>query len=240
MESSDRWASQRSRPSSADGGEAVQSRSSRRIFFRARTATGPKRSQLMALEALRKLGKTPSRARRRYPRLLRQHRSRQADEASRSTRIGSTGAEADQAVARSWGDGRRRAPIDDAGVPQGGVISPLLANLYLHVLDVLWTRHSAPPGTLVRYADDLVVMCKTKQHAKEAEGEVHKHLARLRPRATSRQDETRQALRWKAGLRLSRLSFPQASERCDLGRREAKVLLQRQPLQRAMQRISRR
>jgi group II intron reverse transcriptase/maturase len=46
-----------------------------------------------------------------------------------------------------------------AGTPQGGVISPLLSNIYLHVLDTLWTRHSAPLGTLVRYADDFVVMC---------------------------------------------------------------------------------
>lgn len=41
-----------------------------------------------------------------------------------------------------------------SGTPQGGVISPLLSNIYLHVLDVLWMRHSAPLGTLVRYADD--------------------------------------------------------------------------------------
>lgn len=45
-----------------------------------------------------------------------------------------------------------------AGTPQGGVISPLLSNIYLHVLDVLWTRQSAPLGTLVRYADDFAVM----------------------------------------------------------------------------------
>ena len=50
-----------------------------------------------------------------------------------------------------------------AGTPQGGVISPLLSNIYLHVLDEQWTRHSAPLGTLVRYADDFVVMCRTKK-----------------------------------------------------------------------------
>jgi group II intron reverse transcriptase/maturase len=51
-----------------------------------------------------------------------------------------------------------------AGTPQGGVISPLLSNIYLHVLDVLWTRHSAPLGTLVRYADD----CAPRRRGKEA------------------------------------------------------------------------
>ena len=43
------------------------------------------------------------------------------------------------------------------------MISPLLSNIYLHVLDALWTRHSAPLGTLVRYADDFVVMCRTRK-----------------------------------------------------------------------------
>ncbi len=32
------------------------------------------------------------------------------------------------------------------GTPQGGVISPLLSSIYLHALDTLWTRHSAPWG----------------------------------------------------------------------------------------------
>ena len=66
-----------------------------------------------------------------------------------------------------------------AGVPQGGVISPLLSNIYLHVLDVLWTRHSAPLGTLVRYADDFVVMCRTKKECAEAEARIRVILARL-------------------------------------------------------------
>jgi group II intron reverse transcriptase/maturase len=65
------------------------------------------------------------------------------------------------------------------GTPQGGVISPLLSNIYLHVLDVLWTRHSAPLGTLVRYADDFVVMCRTKAACEQAEARIKVILARL-------------------------------------------------------------
>lgn len=65
------------------------------------------------------------------------------------------------------------------GTPQGGVISPLLSNIYLHVLDVLWTRHSAPLGTLVRYADDFVVICRTKRECEEAEKRIRVILARL-------------------------------------------------------------
>ena len=66
-----------------------------------------------------------------------------------------------------------------AGTPQGGVISPLLSNIYLHVLDVLWTRHSAPIGKLVRYADDFVVMTRTKNECEQAEARIRVILARL-------------------------------------------------------------
>jgi reverse transcriptase-like protein len=56
-----------------------------------------------------------------------------------------------------------------AGVPGvGGVISPLLANIYLHVLDRLRTRKCNDLGMLVRYADDFVVMCRTSADAKKA------------------------------------------------------------------------
>jgi RNA-directed DNA polymerase len=51
-------------------------------------------------------------------------------------------------------DGAVRQPV--AGTPQGGVISPLLSNIYLHVLDRVWTRRCGQLGTLVRYADDRV------------------------------------------------------------------------------------
>ena len=54
----------------------------------------------------------------------------------------------------------------DAGTPQGGVISPCLCNVYLHRLDRQWTARGA--GVLVRYADDVVVMCRTRAEAERA------------------------------------------------------------------------
>jgi group II intron reverse transcriptase/maturase len=66
-----------------------------------------------------------------------------------------------------------------AGTPQGGVISPLLSNIYLHVLDVLWTRHSAPLGELVRYADDFVIICQSRKACAEAESRIRVILSRL-------------------------------------------------------------
>ncbi len=63
-----------------------------------------------------------------------------------------------------------------AGTPQGGVVSPLLANIYLHVLDERWTREYAHLGTLVRYADDFVVMCDTAEQCEEAERVVRRVL----------------------------------------------------------------
>ncbi|MCL6579678.1 MAG: group II intron reverse transcriptase/maturase [Candidatus Bathyarchaeota archaeon] len=56
----------------------------------------------------------------------------------------------------------------EIGSPQGGVISPLLANIYLNYLDAIWEKKFAETGTLVRYADDLVVMCKSKEQALRA------------------------------------------------------------------------
>jgi group II intron reverse transcriptase/maturase len=55
-----------------------------------------------------------------------------------------------------------------AGTPQGGVISPLLANIYLNKLDRIWAARCSQLGILVRYADDLVAMCRSASAAKEA------------------------------------------------------------------------
>jgi RNA-directed DNA polymerase len=54
-----------------------------------------------------------------------------------------------------------------AGTPQGGVISPLLANIYLHAFDQAWAVHGT--GELVRYADDFVVLCSSRSQAEEAQ-----------------------------------------------------------------------
>jgi group II intron reverse transcriptase/maturase len=66
-----------------------------------------------------------------------------------------------------------------SGTPQGGVISPLLANIYLHVLDTVWERRYACLGTLVRYADDFVMVCRTTKQCEEAERRVREILSRL-------------------------------------------------------------
>jgi len=59
-----------------------------------------------------------------------------------------------------------------AGTPQGGVISPLLANIYLHFLDRVWDRQCKQLGVLVRYADDFVIMSQAESQAKEAHRRV--------------------------------------------------------------------
>lgn len=72
-------------------------------------------------------------------------------------------------------DGQVRNTL--SGTPQGGVISPLLANIYLHVLDETWEREYRHLGLLIRYADDFVVLCRTRAQAEEALRRVREILA---------------------------------------------------------------
>ena len=65
-------------------------------------------------------------------------------------------------------EGRVRRGI--TGTPQGGVVSPLLCNVYLNRFDREWKRRGK--GMLVRYADDLVVMCWSEAEAKRALAEM--------------------------------------------------------------------
>jgi RNA-directed DNA polymerase len=63
------------------------------------------------------------------------------------------------------------------GTPQGGVISPCLCNVYLHRLDRQWAQRGH--GVLVRYADDLLAMCRTRAEAEAALAALRLILAEL-------------------------------------------------------------
>lgn len=56
----------------------------------------------------------------------------------------------------------------EAGTPQGSPISPLMANIALHVLDEAWAVEGRRLGQLVRYCDDFVVLCPTGERAEQA------------------------------------------------------------------------
>ena len=66
-------------------------------------------------------------------------------------------------IVEERGDGKKEYKGNEKGTPQGGVISPLLANIYLNVLDTLWVVKRVQErlgARLVRYADDCVILCR--------------------------------------------------------------------------------
>jgi RNA-directed DNA polymerase len=67
----------------------------------------------------------------------------------------------------------------ETGTPQGGVASPLLANVYLHALDCAWQEQAGRLGVLVRFADDLVVCCRIRAQAEAALAALRALLAGL-------------------------------------------------------------
>jgi RNA-directed DNA polymerase len=123
-----------------------------------------------------------------------------------------------------------------AGTPQGGVISPLLANVYLHVLDRELAARGA--GELVRYADDGVVLCRSRaqaQAALDAAGEVLGGLGlRLHPDKTKVVDlrEGREGLDFLGCHFRARMSGRLWEQR-----RVVRYYLHRWPSQRAMKRL---
>lgn len=66
------------------------------------------------------------------------------------------------------------------GTPQGGVISPLLANLYLHYAFDMWLTRNYPEAGFVRYADDIVVHCSTKTEAEQILEAIKLRLAEVK------------------------------------------------------------
>ncbi|MFN0061457.1 MAG: group II intron reverse transcriptase/maturase [Myxococcaceae bacterium] len=129
----------------------------------------------------------------------------------------------------------------DSGTPQGGVISPLLSNIYLHYLDAVWTKQCAGIGTLVRYADDFVIVCKSREAVEEAERRVRIIFAKLKLKLHPEKTRKVELTRGKEGFdflgchlhkRMSGRLFEQTGNRW--------YYLQRWPSARSMKRIRER
>jgi hypothetical protein len=71
-------------------------------------------------------------------------------------------------------------PKAGKGTPQGGVISPLLANLFLHYVLDKWIEKHYPHIAFVRYADDVIVHCQTEEEAKTLLVAIRERLAQCR------------------------------------------------------------
>ena len=63
------------------------------------------------------------------------------------------------------------------GTPQGGVISPLLVNLFLHYVFDKWLEQTYPNLMFVRYADDIIVHCSTKEESEEVLASIKSRMA---------------------------------------------------------------
>jgi RNA-directed DNA polymerase len=130
-------------------------------------------------------------------------------------------------------DGMLRRSI--AGTPQGGVISPLLSNIYLQALDQAFA--DGAHGRLVRYADDFVVICRSETEARAAQqlaGEVLAGLGlELHPEKTKVVDlrEGREGFDFLGCHFRARVSGRM------LERGVRRYYLQRWPSQRAMKRV---
>jgi len=108
---------------------------------------------------------------------------------------------------RSWlkagvlEDGQVTSPT--LGSPQGGVISPLLSNIYLNLVDRIWVkrgyqdRRDGWEATLVRYADDMVILCKTEEAARFYKDQLAELLGRME---LSLNEEKTQIARVKEGF----------------------------------------
>ncbi|CAG0943339.1 Group II intron-encoded protein LtrA [Anaerolineae bacterium] len=64
------------------------------------------------------------------------------------------------------------------GTPQGGVISPLLSNIFLHEIDRQWQGQDSV-AILVRYADDMVILTRTREHAEQVWQQLQTQFAQL-------------------------------------------------------------
>lgn len=119
----------------------------------------------------------------------------------------------------------------DSGTPQGVVVSPLLCNVYLHRLDRQWQARGQ--GVLIRYADDLVVMCRSEQEARRALTALRVLLAELG--LEPKQAKTRVAGLREGGEGFDFLGFHHRYVRGHTRRSRHLTFLARWPSRKAMQ-----
>ena len=119
------------------------------------------------------------------------------------------------------------------GTPQGGVVSPLLANVYLHRLDRQWQARGT--GVLVRYADDVVVLCRSRKEAQDALVALTAILAELglAPKAA----KTRIVHLEEGGEGVDFLGFHHRWVRAESRQHRHVLFLARWPSKRAMQHV---
>jgi group II intron reverse transcriptase/maturase len=125
---------------------------------------------------------------------------------------------------------------DVAGTPQGGVVSPVLCNVYLHRLDRQWAARGK--GVLVRFADDLVVLCHSKREAEDALAALTAILAEMG--LELKQAKTRIVHLREGGEGLDFLGFHHRRVRGERGYRHLRFLARwpsREAMQRARERI---
>ena len=89
------------------------------------------------------------------------------------------------------------------GTPQGGVISPVLANIYLHYALDLWMEKVAlkqcwGKATYVRYADDFIIGCVDERDARKIEGELPGRLGKFKLEVA--EEKTRRIRFWSGDL----------------------------------------
>jgi RNA-directed DNA polymerase len=120
-----------------------------------------------------------------------------------------------------------------AGTPQGSPVSPLLANVALHVLDQAWARGGRSLGVLVRYCDDFVILCRTRQRAEQARRLVAEILATLGLHLHPDKTRIVELTRGRQGFDF--LGFHH--HKVESWRRRGRYYLQRWPADRAMNAI---
>ena len=119
------------------------------------------------------------------------------------------------------------------GTPQGGVISPLLCNVYLHRLDRQWAAGGV--GVLVRYADDLVVACRSQKEAERALATLRAILAELG--LVAKEAKTRIVYLEEGGEGMDFLGFHHRWVRASSRGQRHVLFLARWPSRKAMQHV---